>query len=251
MVSQSERPMDFLPKVFHDLAISHPPEAAARLARTPTWLADLHSRTTWRDWKVSFGQFLGFCSKVDISSSRFSEIMREKTCVKDSQGTSSLIKNFFISNPSSPTPHLPTAFSQTKIHLWVKQSNPGMSSPTKLPRSKQPPWLVDPVGLLASTLLLLPFPVPWFATACQFPSLKRPGQFRTRGWCQPDTQEHRDLLNTAAKRDGLKWFSSLIFSARCDQSIRKQRGTEGVGANWQIHSLPVLHSLPQTQRLSF
>lgn len=58
MVSRSERPMNFLPKVFHDHAISHPSEVAANSARSHTRLADPHSRTTRRDGKVSFGQFL-------------------------------------------------------------------------------------------------------------------------------------------------------------------------------------------------
>lgn len=46
--------------------------------------------------------------------------MREKTCLKDSQGTQSLGKNLYNPHPSLHLP-LPSAFSQTKIHSWINR----------------------------------------------------------------------------------------------------------------------------------
>lgn len=208
MVSQSERPMDFLPKVFHDHTICYPSEAVASSARSPTGLADPHSGTTWRDWKVSFGQLL---VGSDMTSA-VQDFVRswERRPAQRFPGNLEPHKELLYLHPPPlpPTSHLLS--HRTKFtHGSVK---PGHVTSNKTTAKQANPWLVDPVGLLALTLFPLSFPDTLVCDCMPTLLSQKTWTAQHRGGCAPDTWEHHDLLTlqtTETVWNGVPVWSSV------------------------------------------
>ena len=147
--------------------ISCASEAAAESESTR--LTDPHSGATWRSWRVVFGQLLVFCyedGSYMTSLARDLDYKRKDLSRRFPGNTEPHTKVFLASCIHSPPPTLPSAFSETKIQSWINIVKPRHVIPNETtPISKQTPWLVDPTGLLASTLLPSP-PLP------SYPSLE-------------------------------------------------------------------------------